>query len=199
MEIFALGVVSVTAVVLKQPWQGEAVNSNAFYGWLFREPRREGNSEFAMVIWCFWISDCMFVISLSTSYWLLQSVCERDRVTSAILIATCMCVRERNGHSVQRVKVLIAACLHIHKSIITECHATQFPSQAWTDGKTKDIINCLYFSFESWRLLMISRLFEPGLNINLNLQKHKWDLLLKRVLWKSIHILQAAIVCLCFF
>ncbi len=30
------------------------------------------------------------------------------------------------------------------------CHATLFPFRAWTDGKTDDIINCLYIYFESW-------------------------------------------------
>ncbi len=30
----------------------------AFYGRPFREPRRGGNSDFAMTIWRFWISDC---------------------------------------------------------------------------------------------------------------------------------------------
>ncbi len=95
------GMVSVTAVVLKQSCQGEALcfyakakyiiyyvtnketlnlekhsiwpsesrcihedylqqKSNAFYGWTFREPRRGCHSDFAMTIWCFWISDCMF-------------------------------------------------------------------------------------------------------------------------------------------
>ncbi len=40
--------VSVTGVVLKQPCHGEAVNSNAFYGRQLREPRRGGNSDFAI-------------------------------------------------------------------------------------------------------------------------------------------------------
>ncbi len=36
---------------------------------------------------------------------------------------------------------------HHHHSV---CHTTLFPSRAWTDGKTNDIINCLYIYFESW-------------------------------------------------
>ncbi len=40
------------------------------------------------------------------------------------------------------------------------CHVTLFPSRAWTDGKTKDIINCLYFHFKSWS----SRLWKGALN-----------------------------------
>ncbi len=43
-------VVSVTTVMLKQPSQGEAVNSNAFYGWPFREIRIGGNSDIALTI-----------------------------------------------------------------------------------------------------------------------------------------------------
>ncbi len=87
---------------------------NAFYGWRFREPRRGGNSDFALTIWHFWISDC-FVISLSICYWLLKCgvlrvvcvcrarVCVREieretgshHSTPAILIAACVCVWER--------------------------------------------------------------------------------------------------------
>ncbi len=37
---------------------------NAFYGWQFREPRRGGNSDFAMTIWCMWISDCKYLLLL---------------------------------------------------------------------------------------------------------------------------------------
>ncbi len=52
---------------------------NVFYGWQFREPRRvQGwlctkaiskkkkrvNYDFAMTIWCFWISDCKYVLLL---------------------------------------------------------------------------------------------------------------------------------------
>ncbi len=76
----------------------------------------------------------------------------------------CVCVREREGHSVVCVCVCVCArvcvweretrshnraCVQTHTSFITVCHATLFPSRAWTDGKTKDIINCLYFYFES--------------------------------------------------
>ncbi len=65
---------------------------NAFYGWPFREPRRGGNSDFAMTIWRFWISDCMYV------------VCAID-CSNAEFCASCVCVRqrerekERQGHS----------------------------------------------------------------------------------------------------
>ncbi len=36
--------------------------TKAFYGRSFREPRRGGNSDFAMTIWRFWISDCKYVL-----------------------------------------------------------------------------------------------------------------------------------------
>ncbi len=39
-------------------------NSNAFYGQPFCEPRRGGNSDFAMTIWHFGISDCKYVLLL---------------------------------------------------------------------------------------------------------------------------------------
>ncbi len=82
---------------------------------------------------------------------------ERDRVTvdSAVLIAACVCVRARETdlhHSgVYRLSeiVLIAACLQTHTSIITVSVTRLFPFRASTDAKTKDIINCLYFHFES--------------------------------------------------
>ncbi len=82
---------------------------------------------------------------------------ERERrshySTSAILIAACVCVcvfarvRDREGHITVESAVLIAACLQPHHFF---CHATLLPSLAWTDDKTKDIINGLYFYFESW-------------------------------------------------
>ncbi len=117
---------------------GRSCEQQRIYGRQFREPRRGGHSDFAMTIWRFWISNCMF------SYWLLRvcacacacvcvCVCEREKKqtgshlsTSAvcvcvsererererrshhswvystseiILIAACVCVRERGGHS----------------------------------------------------------------------------------------------------
>ncbi len=83
-----------------------------------------------------------FVI-ISTCYWLL-----------------CMCVRARereietvtSQRSAQRVRN------HLNRGLFANtyehppcvCHVTLFPSRAWTDDKTKDIINCLYIYFESW-------------------------------------------------
>ncbi len=39
-----------------------------------------------------------------------------------------------------------AACVQIHTSFITVSVTWLFPFRAWTDGKTKDIFNCLYFT-----------------------------------------------------
>ncbi len=93
-------------------------------------------------------------------------VFERERgshhSTSAILYTACVCVcvcvcvcekvRERQGHisqqSLQRIRNRLNHSF-FHTSIITVCHATLFPSRAGTDGKTKDIINCLYLH---WKL-----------------------------------------------
>ncbi len=58
---------------------------------------------------------------------------ERERVT----VQHRVCERGRHGHTT-------AACVQTHTSFIT-----LFPSQILTDGKTKDIINCLYIYFES--------------------------------------------------
>ncbi len=112
----------------------------------------------------------MFYISLSICYWLfkcgvLRVVCvcervrvcerERDRVTSqhisylnrGLCVCVCVCVWERDRvtsqRSVQPVRNrlnrgLFANRYELHHCV---CHATLFPSRAWTDGKTKDIIN----------------------------------------------------------
>ncbi len=65
-------------------------------------------------------------------------VCVRERERER---AECTAVRNRLNHG------LFANTYKHHHCV---CHATLFPFQAWTDAKTKDIINCLYFHFESW-------------------------------------------------
>ncbi len=119
----------------------------------FREPRRGNNSDFAMTIWHFWFSDCMFCyqyLKIGICCWLFKCgvLCERGgHITAQQLscVCVCVCVREsgRHGHTT-------AACVQTHKSFITTSVMWLFPSQAWTDGKTKDIINRLYFHFKSW-------------------------------------------------
>ncbi len=119
-----------------------------------------------------------FVISLSIDYWLLK--CGVLRVV-CVCVRLCVCVwerereREREGHSAASCvcscvweretrshhnRGLFANTYELHHCV---CHATLFPSQAWTDGKTKDIINCLYIYFESWS----SRLWKGTLHFRL--------------------------------
>ncbi len=74
------------------------------------------------------------VIRLSICYWLFK--CRVLRV---------MCVWERETRSHNHG--LCANTYELHHCV---CHTTLFRSRAWTDGKTKDIINFFYFSFESW-------------------------------------------------
>ncbi len=98
-----------------------------------------------------------FVISLSICYWLLKCrvlrvvcVCERERVTAQRRVCVWERERETGSHhsGVSFLnRGLFANTYKLHHCV---CHATLFPSLAWTDGKTKDIINCLYFYFESW-------------------------------------------------
>ncbi len=104
---------------------------NAFYGRPFREPRRQGNwlcyDDLALLNQQLQVC---FVISLSICYWLLKCW---------VLCVVCM---------------YVCMYIHTHHSFITVfhhsvCHVT-VPLSAWTDGKTKDIINCLYIYFESW-------------------------------------------------
>ncbi len=62
-----LGIIKITYNRTAQP----RCYHNAFYGRPFHEPRRGGNSDFAMTIWRFSIfSDCVFC--LSTCYWLFK-------------------------------------------------------------------------------------------------------------------------------
>ncbi len=114
-----LGIIKITYNRTAQP----RCYHNAFYGRPFCEPRRGGNSDFAMTIWCFWISDC-FVISLSICYWLfkcrvLRCVWEREahhsverersRERSRSRSQHRVCERGRQGHTT-------AACLQTHTS-----------------------------------------------------------------------------------
>ncbi len=73
-------------------------------------------------------------------------VCVREREregggghTAAQCVCVCVCEREREREW---------SCVQTQDHHCV-CHATLFLSQAWTDGKTKDIINCLYSYFES--------------------------------------------------
>ncbi len=95
-----------------------------------------------------------FVISLSICYWLFQMWSfAQCWVTHCVCVCVCVCVREREtGSHHSGVSCLNVACVcKIHTSIITVfVTSTLFLFRAWTDGKTNDIINCLYIYFESW-------------------------------------------------
>ncbi len=119
-----LGIIKITYNRTAQP----RCYHNAFYGRQFHEPRRGGNSDFAMTIWRFWNESATvcFVISLSICYWLFKCgilrvvcVCERGRERESqrcvlcVCVCACMCERGRNGHTT-------AACvLQTHTSFIT--------------------------------------------------------------------------------
>ncbi len=94
-----------------------------------------------------------FVMSLSICYWLVKCGVARRVCVSA---SACMWERERDRVTSQRSVQCVRN--HLNRGLFANtyqhhhcvCHTTLFPSRAWTDGKTKDIINCLYFNFESW-------------------------------------------------
>jgi len=92
-----------------------------------------------MTIWRFWISDCMFCYLFK---YLLLTV-QMWSFACRVCVSVCVCVwereRERDRHT-QRV----------------------ISKRASTDGKTKDIINCLFFHFESWS----SQLWKGALNFD---------------------------------
>ncbi len=104
----------------------------------FCGPRRGGNSDFALTIWRFWISDGMFC------YWFknllmtaqIQSfarrVCARSRVWE----------RETWSHNHD-------LCANTYKLHHCVCHVTLFQFRPWTDGKNKDNNNCLYIYFKA--------------------------------------------------
>ncbi len=90
-----------------------------------------GNSDFAMTIWGFWISDCMgcYYYLLLTVQMLSFAHCvcarvwergrEREREGHSAVLCVCVCVcarvRERGRHG----HITTAACLQTHRSFIT--------------------------------------------------------------------------------
>ncbi len=111
---------------------------NAFYERPFHEPRRGGNSD---LLWQSGASESAtvcFVISLSICYWLFKC-----GVLSVVCVCVCVCVGERETPRL--------VCKHIRASSLCLSHdSVPIPFGAWTDGKIKDIINCLYIYFERW-------------------------------------------------
>ncbi len=103
------------------------------------------------------ISD--FATDCSNAEFCASCVCERERerVTSQRRVCVCVCVC---GHITVTQSQLV--CKHIRaSSLCLSCDSV--PLSAWTDGKTKDIINCLYIYFESWS----SRLWKGELHFRL--------------------------------
>ncbi len=106
-----------------------------------------------VILTLLWKSGASESVTVSMLYLLLTVQMQRFAclVCMHALVCVCVCVRERE-QSVQRTRNRLdcGLCANTYKHHHCVCHATLFPSRAWTDGKTKDIINCLYFSFESW-------------------------------------------------
>ncbi len=82
-----LGIIKITYNRTAQP----RCYHNAFYGWPFRETRREGNSDFTVIFWASESATLCFVISLNICYWQMRLL----------------------------FKCVVLACLQIHTSIIT--------------------------------------------------------------------------------
>ncbi len=115
---------------------------------------QSGASESATVsMFCYQLKYLMKyqAIDCSNAEFCVSCVRERERE------------RERESHITVESVVLTAACVQTHTSFITES-VTRFCSpRAWTDAKTKDIINCLYIYFERWSL----RLWKGALHFRL--------------------------------
>ncbi len=95
-----------------------------------------------------------FIISLSICYWLFKYW---------FLRVLCVCVWERewethtgSHHSPVRFlnRSLFANTYKYHYCV---CHVTLLHSRAWTDGKSKNITNCIYIYFESIKLAIMER------------------------------------------
>ncbi len=107
--------------------------------------------DFAMTIWRFWIRDRKYVLLL-VKYLLLTIQMQ----SFAHHVCARLCVRERKRER-DRVTSQWSQLLNCGLCANTYEHhhwsvTRLFPSLAWTDGKTKDIINHLYIYFESWSL-----------------------------------------------
>ncbi len=82
----------------------------------YLKKKKKVNSDFAMTIWCFWISDCKYVLLLVQVFAIDCFACNASCV--------CVCVRGTGSHhsgvySPSEI-VLTAACvLQMHTSIIT--------------------------------------------------------------------------------
>ncbi len=90
-------------------------------------------------------------------------VCERERGGGSQCSVVCVCVRvwERETRS-SNCKHIRASSLCLSRDSVP-VSGPDVMVKLWTDGKTKDIINCLYMNFESWS----SRLWYGALHFRL--------------------------------
>ncbi len=125
-----LGIVKITYNRTAQPW---CYHNDRFVNL--------GEEVILTLLWQSGASESVTVISLSICYWLFKSI---------VCVCVCVCSRvwERETRSHHNHGLFANTYEHHH----CVCHVTLFSSRAWTDGKTKDIINCLYIHFESWSL-----------------------------------------------
>ncbi len=132
----------------------------AFYGWPFRESSRlqgwlyEGylkkkrvNSDFAMTICRFWISDHKYVLLLVQVFAIdfkCGVLCVTRRACVCVCVRVCVCVCVCEGNRVTSQRRVQPVRNHLNRSLCANtyehhhyvCHATLFPFWAWTD-KTK--------------------------------------------------------------
>ncbi len=94
------------------------------------------------------------------------------RVCVCVCMCMCVCVCEWERERVTSQRTVQPVRNHLNRGLFANaykhhhcvCHVT-VPISAWADGKTKDIINCLYFNFESWS----SRLWKGTLHFRQDL------------------------------
>ncbi len=99
---------------------------------------QSGASESATVCFVISLSICLLLTVQMQSFALCVCVWERERERERERDRERESERER-----EREREREGANTYEHH------HCVSQPSPAWTDGKTKDIINCLHFYFES--------------------------------------------------
>ncbi len=106
----------------------------------------------------------IFLSKLRLCHALLKQLIKTRPHMSTSRCGNILCVRrEREGvtpqRSVQRVINCLnrGLCANTYEHHPSVCHVTLFPSRAWTDGKPKDIIKCLYFLFWKLKLVIMER------------------------------------------
>ncbi len=77
----------------------------------------------------------------------------------SVCARVCVCVweRETGSHHSEVSCPNRSLCANTYKHHHCVCHVTLFLFGAWTDGKTKSIINCIYIYLKKWSLLIMVR------------------------------------------